>query len=1009
MRSLKVKIAIILSTLFILMITTILTFIILINNDKLIFLLEQQIHKIADLDVNIGHVHVNVFSGITFHDISIESSGFEKPFAFTCKTFAIQYKLLGIVKGNIQNISLSDTTFDVALEADKMRPAQSTDLHDTEEPALSIKDWIPDYINIEDVTLNNTTMRLKQRNRTIVLSGTDMHITNFQPDGKPEFSLSSTISIATSPDALSSVTGQVTMDGRYDLMNDKLILDNTSHVVLDQIGVLKIGGNARSLTANPSLDFMVNSRNITISAILPILTELGMKNISLPTLTGTANVELTVKGDLNKFRVTANISVNDLTVTNKRLIFEAKYLEIPFVAIISPYALNDKTDAEGTCIIKGGQFSIEGQQMMTIDIPIHFSMEYPNTATVSSHAMKGSLFFDNHPYPIDELISDLQMNLNLDQPNNINIEVSIQTKFSDPIFLSGTFDMGKKALSNSTIKIDEIDCNKLSKTLKYLIPEFYKEWEFNGCISLDIALIPENEKKTDGTTISTNISLADLGFNSPDYDYFGENIDGNIKVDLTIDSLFNRFSFHTNCVLEPFLIQLGSFTTDMKNRQTLFSFSGGYAPENKNLSNIRGALSWEDIGTITIDGELLSLTEKPHMDIHVVMKELSHTSLFETFVKDTIQYSHPSLFQSRIEGKFNGQFHVFGSQNSMDVDGNINIKESNVTLKDFSLDDLNVDLPISISYPLSKDPIQKQDVPDTRYGTVKIKKITQGPLEIVDLNLSPIIITNNFFIKDSLKIPIFGGAIEIKDVSVENMINPDRKIKLAFQFQDINLEEITATYNLTPTVGTLNSSLLPFVQKRDRLYSQGEMKIDLFGGNITISNFRVNNFLTPLMGIGFSAEINSLNLGEMSDTYREWGAITGIVNGEIKDFRFVAGEPSGFNILLKTDQAADTKQTVSAKFLKKFVPGIGTVLETVGLTNYRYSVMGLHAVLKNDYITLRGAVREGGKDLFMKGAGLKKLEIVFHDANKKIPYKKFVTSFMGILSSNFEDTQLQFK
>ena len=1009
MRSLKLKIAIIISALFFSIITGILIFIILINNDKLTFLLEQQIHKISDLEVNIGHTHVNLFSGITFHDMSIGNSGFKNSFAFTCKTFSIQYKLFGIVKGNITNVSLSDSCFNVALDSHKKNPAQSAALHDTEESTLRIKDWIPDYLHIEDVRLNNAAIKLKKRDFTVLLSGTDIQITNFQSDGKPGFSLSGTISIATSPDALSIVTGEVAMDGSYDLLKDELILDDASHVTLDQIGVLKVNGNARSLTTNPSLDFMVNSQNITISTIPTILTDLGLKTISLPGLSGTGNAELTVKGDLNKFRVIANISINDLSVTNKRLFFKAKTLKIPFMANISSHVLKDKINAEGTCIIHEGQFSKEGQKMMDIDTSIPFSMEYPNTVTVSSHAMKGNLFFGNHPYPVDELISDLQMNLNLDQPNNIKIEASIQTKFSDPIFLSGTFDMGKKALTDSSIKIDDIECRKLPETLNYLIPAFYKEWEAKGCVSLETTLVPEGEKKSDETRIITNISLTDLGFNSPDYDYFGENIVGNIKADIAIDSLFNRFSFHTNCTLEPFLIQLDSFTTDMKKRQTLFSFSGDYEPRNKNLSDLNGALSWEDIGTISVQGELIGLTDEPHMDIQITMKELSHTPLFETFVKDTIQYSHPSLFQSRIEGELNGQFHVFGSQNSMKVDGDINIKESNVTLKDFSLENLTVDLPISISYPLSTATIRKQDIPDSHYGTVSVKRITQGPLEIADLHLSPIIITNNFFIKDPLKIPLFAGSIEIKDVSVENIISPERKIKFAFQLQDINLEEITATYNLTPTVGTLNSSPLPFEQKRDRLYSQGEMKIDLFGGNITISNLGLNNFLTPLMGIEFSAEINSLNLGEMSDTYREWGAITGIVNGEIKDFRFVAGEPSGFDIGLKTNKVAGIKQTVSAKFLKKFVPGIGAVLETVGLTNYRYSVMGLQAVLKNDYITLNGAVREGGKDLFMKGAGLKKLEIVFHDANKKIPYKKFVNSFMGILSSDFEDTQLQFK
>jgi hypothetical protein len=147
----------------------------------------------------------------------------------------------------------------------------------------------------------------------------------------------------------------------------------------------------------------------------------------------------------------------------------------------------------------------------------------------------------------------------------------------------------------------------------------------------------------------------------------------------------------------------------------------------------------------------------------------------------------------------------------------------------------------------------------------------------------------------------------------------------------------------------------------------------------------------------------------MSNTYREWGNITGIINGRIKDFRLVAGEPSSFEIEMKTERHPEVKQIVSTKFLKNFVPGIGKVLDKVGLTNYKYAIMGLHARLENDYIKLQGAVREGGKELFMKGAGMKKLEIVFPNVDRRVPFKTFLNSFKGILGSDFEDTQIQFK
>ena len=326
-----------------------------------------------------------------------------------------------------------------------------------------------------------------------------------------------------------------------------------------------------------------------------------------------------------------------------------------------------------------------------------------------------------------------------------------------------------------------------------------------------------------------------------------------------------------------------------------------------------------------------------------------------------------------------------------------------------SIEDINVNFPISIQYPRSRTLIQKSDIPDSQYGTIQFRKFSHGPLEIDGIQIHPIIISNNFFIKDSFKIPLFDGTIDINNLSVENAINQDRNIKLEFQFNNIDLKKIATTYKLTSFEGTLNSSIMSFQQHKQKLSSKDEIRINLFGGDITISNLTLNNYLKSMREIGFSAEVKHLDLGKMSNTYREWGNITGIINGHVKNFKLVAGEPSSFEIEMKTEKRPDIKQIVSTKFLKNFVPGIGKVLDKVGLTNYKYAIMGLRAKLENDYIKLQGAVREGEKELFMKGAGMKKLEIVFPNVDRRVPFKTFLNSFKGILSSDIEGTKVQFK
>jgi len=565
----------------------------------------------------------------------------------------------------------------------------------------------------------------------------------------------------------------------------------------------------------------------------------------------------------------------------------------------------------------------------------------------------------------------------------------------------------------SLLSSPDIKCNisgaSLLETFKPMIPEKYKEWSLNGTISTNTTIDYITNNQSSSMTAVTNLSLSKLGFASPDYDYFAEGISGHIKIELKTDSNFRKLSFDTNGMLEPFIVQLGEFTTDMKNRKTELSFNGNYDFQNNNLNGIDSALSWDDLGTLTTRGEILNIADNPNLDINIEIEEIDNAAFFETFVKDTVEYSNPELFNTRIEGESNTHLYINGSRNKLAINGQLNVKDFSLSYGDISIKDASINLPVSMAYPYSKTLIRKQDITETQYGTVQFKNLSYGPLEIDDVRFNPLIISNNFFIKDSFIVPIFDGTIDIKNLSVKNIINSDRKIELGFQLYNISLEALTTTYKLTPFEGILSSSVMTFQQQEQKLHSDDEINIKLFGGEITISDLTLNNFLKSMTEIGFSAKVKHLNLGKMSNTYREWGNITGIINGNIEDFKIVAGEPSGFEIEMKTEKYPGIKQTVSTKFLKNFVPGIGKVLDKVGFTNYKYAVMGLHARLENDYVKLRGAVRKGGKELFMKGAGMKRLEIVFPNVDKRVPFKTFLDSFKGILGSDIDDTQVQFK
>ncbi|MGR3179217.1 MAG: hypothetical protein ACUZ8E_14285 [Candidatus Anammoxibacter sp.] len=198
-------------------------------------------------------------------------------------------------------------------------------------------------------------------------------------------------------------------------------------------------------------------------------------------------------------------------------------------------------------------------------------------------------------------------------------------------------------------------------------------------------------------------------------------------------------------------------------------------------------------------------------------------------------------------------------------------------------------------------------------------------------------------------------------------------------------------------------------QQGDNLASEREIRFDVFGGDIVINNLVLSNSMSPLREIGFSANVNDLDLEQMSNTFTKWGYVSGIINGTIDNFKIVAGEPIAFEVELKTTKRQNVKQIVNTAFLKNLVPGVETILDTNGLAYYTYIIIGLNAKLENGYITFKGAVREDGKELFMKGSGSKKLDIVFNNTDKKIEFKTFPGSFASMMNLNLDDAHVQVK
>ncbi|KKK65474.1 hypothetical protein LCGC14_2973770, partial [marine sediment metagenome] len=356
-------------------------------------------------------------------------------------------------------------------------------LTDAESPTISIKDLFPKKIHVKNVSVRNAAVQFKMENRILLFSEVNAQINDVQFARQSDISINLNISISnhtgTTPPGM---LGEVVLKGKYNPSGDELLLYDTSHLSINNNGSFNVAGKVASITTEPVINCIINSRNIVLGNIPLLLEKLDIKGLPSLTLEGECDIAISIQGNSQKLKLKSNNLINNMSFTTGKTVFKAKALELPIEAIFSLSDTEMKISANGECIVRQGHLLIEDKEITALNFPITFTMDYPNQITLSSNVIKGKLPLGNTYFPIEDLISNIKIDINLKCPDTMQFYTSVNTTFSDTALLTVVFNRNKKTIGDTTLKIQNMDCKALSETFKSLIPEHYKDWSFNGSI-----------------------------------------------------------------------------------------------------------------------------------------------------------------------------------------------------------------------------------------------------------------------------------------------------------------------------------------------------------------------------------------------------------------------------------------------------------------------------------------------------------------------------------------------
>lgn len=984
------------------------TFEYLVNQNRFTGYIEGEINnKLTDVGkVEIGGIYCNLFSGISLKDISFHGGESMGKIKLKCESLGIKFKLTELLYKHIRKIEFEKPEFNFDLE-------EITPLFVSSDGGeFEVKELFPEDVYIESVAVTKAKLDFTAYDYLLNTSDLNLLFNDVQLDKPLNISINGKVLTRNlSNKTASSLQTEFRIKSGYNILNDELTIVDGSSLSIGGVGTFGLKGVVSSLISDPTIEMEIESADLVLHNIPNLLKDFDFFDLSPLTLTGESEIVVIAKGDMEEVKLNVDALIGNLNVMYEDMVFNSDAFKLPMDITIYPSDKEVRTIGECEFFMDESSVWLNGEKYVAFrQLPIKLSLDYPDTITIYCDSVDGDLLVTEPVLSFKEFVSRTSIEFQIKDDDKLPFNGVIESLVSDDVVFNALYDYDDGVLKKTNVRADNVDCGVLLDKFKFIMPEELRGWSYGGNVGFDLFLDAPNPDNQQEVEMITNVKFSDVKFASPEYDYFGERINGTIDISLLTDYNFTDFSTRVIGGIEPFLIGIGSFSTDMRERKISFFVESLYDTKKDVVSDISASMTCYGVGEFLVYGGVDSVSNKPLFDINMKINGVDNANFFETFVKDSVEFSLPELHEADVGGVSNADLTVKGSPESIQVKGVLGVDDASLKISDTVIEGGYIHFPVSIKYPTAfAEENDNDEYSVSNYGTVRIDKLSYDFLEIYDFEMSPSIVNNRFSIEKPISIPVFGGTIEVPHIFVDDITDLKDGVGFSFQLNEIDLNELCVANGLTPFEGDINTSLISFKQEGVRQFSEGEMKFSLFGGDIIIDDLVLNDFMSSLMGIEFSAKVNHLDLSEMSKTFQEWGNVSGIINGSINNFKIVAGEPSSFDLELQTEKKKRVKQFVSAAFLKSFVPGVANILDTFGFTSYGYEVIGLRAKLENDYIEFDGAVEEDGKGYFMKGSGLKKLNIVFSKDDRRMKFSRFMNSFDSMMGSDFDETQVQLK
>jgi hypothetical protein len=352
---------------------------------------------------------------------------------------------------------------------------------------------------------------------------------------------------------------------------------------------------------------------------------------------------------------------------------------------------------------------------------------------------------------------------------------------------------------------------------------------------------------------------------------------------------------------------------------------------------------------------------------------------FETWIREPLQGSVPAIEPLLLEGAASAR--LTGSRSS--VSGRLELDRLTMGSAggSFELDDLSLQLPLDLSWRHGAGGrLELSGRPG--HGRLGFDSLMAAGLTMPATSVPLVIRGDTVTVEDRLSLPLLGGQVHLDQLTLAELLRPQRRLETAVRLDRISLAEISEALDIVPLVGELQGAFSKILLTGTSLRVEGDGQLAMFGGMVTVSDISGSNILSRFPRLELSSRFSDIDLAQLTGTF-DFGEMSGVMAGEINDCELFRGIPVRCSGRVETVPTPGVKQTISLKAVNNIaIIGTGGEVSLLDrgihrfLRRYSYQRIGFEMDLDQDRFLLRGLERRGDRELFLKGRWPFRIDVV---------------------------------